>query len=119
MLLLGIFEKFFVNARLLLTTESSMVSYSAAISSAVNPVFSAMTSTGIPACLKFFAIARFSCAAPSLRPLGKPGCVTFGTSLLYAYTFAFFEHIFECHVLPPPFVRIELLYARVDHARQR
>ena len=43
----------------------------------------------------------------------------FGASLFYAYAFAFFEHIFECHVLPPPFVRIELLHARVNHARQR
>ena len=46
--------------------------YRFSISSAVNPVFSAMTSTGIPACLKFFAIARFSCAAPSTSPSLRP-----------------------------------------------
>ena len=47
------------------------------------PVFSAMTAMGIPACFKFLAISRFSCAAPStspslrpfLRPMASPRCV--------------------------------------------
>ena len=56
----------FANDKLLQRT------YRFSISSAVNPVFSAMTSTGIPACLKFFAISRFSCAAPFLRPMVSP-----------------------------------------------
>ena len=46
--------------------------YRFSISSAVKPVFSAMTSTEIPACLRFFAISRCFCAAPSLRPFLRP-----------------------------------------------
>ena len=46
--------------------------YRFSISSAVNPVFSAMTSRGIPACLRFFAISRCFCAAPFLSPMASP-----------------------------------------------